>query len=366
MPTRRRFDPEDARRLQAAYRAVSRIPMHAPPQALFDALARCLPIAGGALALLRPGVLDALTIHGVRLPEGAVDAWMTAPVALLEQVSARVLLAGPGELQRDTDLVDGALPADLDLRDLLGARALGEAASFKVLQRSAPEQGTEHVVLVLCTARGTALPLQSAALLAELHPAVEAAVLRMELPLIARDPILAQLVAEQTLGYICLSPGGLVLESNRRAHDLATRYDATGGLVGRRQWLSDLAHRARERCAAGGSWRVARHDGGAVLQIHVHRLAREFHALHEDVLLVSMREWSAPPDPDNADPVVRALAGLSPRKRQICLLLAREALSYKEIADTLGVSEGTIRKHAEQIYRELGVHSRAELARLLR
>jgi DNA-binding CsgD family transcriptional regulator len=41
--------------------------------------------------------------------------------------------------------------------------------------------------------------------------------------------------------------------------------------------------------------------------------------------------------------------------------LGQSSLSYKEIAARLGIGEGTMRKHAERIYKKLGVHSRFEL-----
>lgn len=57
---------------------------------------------------------------------------------------------------------------------------------------------------------------------------------------------------------------------------------------------------------------------------------------------------------------------LTPRQREIARLLCNSGFSYKEIADRLGISGGTMRKHAENVYRRLRVHSRAELTVLLR
>ena len=57
---------------------------------------------------------------------------------------------------------------------------------------------------------------------------------------------------------------------------------------------------------------------------------------------------------------------LTERQREIAGLLAGSGLSYKEIAGRIGITEGTVRKHVEHIYRAAGVHSRAELAMKLR
>ena len=57
---------------------------------------------------------------------------------------------------------------------------------------------------------------------------------------------------------------------------------------------------------------------------------------------------------------------LTPRQRDVAALLVRTGLSYKQIAAQLQVREGTLRTHAEHVYRALGVHSRAELTVALR
>lgn len=59
-------------------------------------------------------------------------------------------------------------------------------------------------------------------------------------------------------------------------------------------------------------------------------------------------------------------ARLPKRRLEIANLLASTALSYKEIAAKLGISEGTLRAHVERLYRELRVGSRAELAHVIR
>jgi DNA-binding NarL/FixJ family response regulator len=52
---------------------------------------------------------------------------------------------------------------------------------------------------------------------------------------------------------------------------------------------------------------------------------------------------------------------LTPRQRDVAALLVGTGLSYKQIALKLQVREGTMRTHAEHVYRAFGVHSRAEL-----
>ena len=58
-----------------------------------------------------------------------------------------------------------------------------------------------------------------------------------------------------------------------------------------------------------------------------------------------------PPDP--------RLATLTPRERQVLSLLA-QGLGTEEMADTLSISEATIRNHVQNILEKLSVHSRLE------
>lgn len=52
---------------------------------------------------------------------------------------------------------------------------------------------------------------------------------------------------------------------------------------------------------------------------------------------------------------------LSPRLREVAELLVGTGLSHKQIAAQLQLSEGTVHRHVERLYRTLGVNSRAEL-----
>ena len=54
---------------------------------------------------------------------------------------------------------------------------------------------------------------------------------------------------------------------------------------------------------------------------------------------------------------------LSSREREILRLLAR-GYAYKEMADTLGISMGTINTHIYRIYQKLHVRSRGEAVAL--
>jgi DNA-binding NarL/FixJ family response regulator len=56
---------------------------------------------------------------------------------------------------------------------------------------------------------------------------------------------------------------------------------------------------------------------------------------------------------------VEPASGLSKRENEILLLLSK-GLLYKEIADQLGISVGTVRQHIHKIYEKLHVQNRTE------
>jgi len=89
--------------------------------------------------------------------------------------------------------------------------------------------------------------------------------------------------------------------------------------------------------------------------------------------IVELREGGGPMSPQVASRVLRSLQDapgvpapekLSPREREILEHLGK-GMRRPAIAAALGIDLGTVRKHLENIYRKLHVHSRAEaLARL--
>jgi DNA-binding NarL/FixJ family response regulator len=56
-----------------------------------------------------------------------------------------------------------------------------------------------------------------------------------------------------------------------------------------------------------------------------------------------------------------ALRALTRRRRQVAKLACR-GLSNREIAEKLGVIEGTVKVHLHAVYEKLNIHSRTKLA----
>jgi two-component system nitrate/nitrite response regulator NarL len=67
--------------------------------------------------------------------------------------------------------------------------------------------------------------------------------------------------------------------------------------------------------------------------------------------------------PKNFSDIAKPFSELSDRQQQIITLVC-DGLSNREIAEKLGVTEGTIKTHVHATFEKLGVRSRFELASL--
>lgn len=71
------------------------------------------------------------------------------------------------------------------------------------------------------------------------------------------------------------------------------------------------------------------------------------------------RTDSADKDKDNTK-ALELLAGMTEREKEICSLMAK-GLNNRQIADTLYISEGTVKNYISNIYEKTGIHDRAKL-----
>jgi DNA-binding CsgD family transcriptional regulator len=357
------LDPSESRRIEAASRVLDLLPANAPASGIFDAIRLCMPVQAGLFSFIRPSMPDALVSQAVGLEQGIYEKWLSTPPAMLEQILAPLVSSRVGSLWRDSETLQGEQREQLEVLALLDTAGLGEGAGYKAIERTIPWYGTEHVTLALLMARRQRVPARSEVLLAALTPAIQRAILRLALPLLAHQPIHAQIVAEQSLGYLCLSPNGSLTETNLRAHRLVDVYADAARIERRRGATAAFAAQALERTRGGRLWQLPASDHPSTLQVDAHRLAKETHVLPGDVILLQMREVL----PSAFTPEVAcAWALLTKRERQIALCLARTVDSAKQIAVQLSISPETMRTHVERIYRKLGVQSRPQLTALLR
>ena len=89
----------------------------------------------------------------------------------------------------------------------------------------------------------------------------------------------------------------------------------------------------------------------------VHVVARGDALLDPAVTRSVVERFGAEPDPDPA--AEARLAELSPREREVLLLLV-EGISNREVADRLFVSEATVKTHVMAVLRKLGLRDRVQ------
>ena len=348
------------RSLRRAIASLRAIPPRGSPAAVFAALRECAPVVGGMIGVMGDPMGGAAMSHVVGLPSGVLEGWTSTPLPLLHRMMAPLIPASPGALVSDRTAITGAFREELALLRVMNSAGLGESAGYKVAVRAAPSGRTEHRFLTVALDAAATFNAAERELFRLLQPDVDAALSRMDVPLVASEPILAQIMEESHLGYLCTSRAGTIVELNARAHELASAYSSSARTEGGRGWLGRFADRMREETTHGRTWHLERPDGHASLTIRAHHLQKGVHAVTEPLTLFLLREDRPVPLPE------WATGELSPRQRDVARQLATTGHSYKEIALSLGIAEGTLRKHVEQVYRAFDVRSRAELVTRLR
>ncbi len=362
-PVRATIEGREARLLQRAQRSLALVSAGAGEATLFDAIALCAPIAGGMLTTITPPALGSMRSHGMGIAPELVEGWMRTPEPLLEDALAPVVRARNGGFWREMDTGIRDFRARMEVMNQLDGLGLGEGAGYKLLSRPVGTDRVEYVFFALLTERRVAFSDRTPHLLAALNPALRAAFLRLRLPLVPSRSIFGQIAEDDLLGYACVAPSGSVRESNRRAHELATLYGARAGLPAGRRMLLDLVERARGHFGRGRAVRLPRADGRAFLEIRGHVLAKETHAVSEDVRLLVFQEWEDAATDLSSAPVEldRAVEQMTPVQREVAVLLGTTSMTSKEIADALGkrrpqaISFRTVESHARSIYVKFGL-----------
>jgi DNA-binding CsgD family transcriptional regulator len=361
--TRGTLDAREAGKVEAATLALSRLPVRAPLADVFAAIRPCVPLAAGFFGIVRPDAPDAMVICPFEMPSALYDGWLGTPRDQMAQTLAPVVRSDHGGLWRDSETVTGALREQLDVLRMRDTAGFGEGAGYKILERTNPWHGKEHFVLAILMGRGSPILPSYGAMLAAMNEAISEAVLRLGLPFSERDSVRAQIAAERSTGYICVSRSGAVIEANRRAHHLVMRYRHAVNVEEGRSAVADFAAWAQKHASRGQGLLLRASEPAFVLDVSATFLPRAMHAFHEDVLLVSMNELRLAPS--SVDDIMKR-ARLTQRERQIALHLIRTSASHKQIADELGRSERTVDTHITRIYAKLGVGSRAALMQRLK
>jgi len=328
------------------------------PLKVFKAVGECAPIEGGLIGSLHPENFSATVSHVVYLPDDVLEGWASTPQAQLSMMLSPLLHARPGQLISD-QAIQSPHREQIELLHRMRDVGLGEAAGYRVSEAAA--NGRQDLLfLTFALAAGELFTPRHHALLAVLRDDIHASLMRLRVPLLPSEPIHAQICEDRHIGFIFMKRGGQCVELNQRARELVSSYHPPAR-AGDTSSISAFAQSIIQSQPLGER-RILQHvSRERRLEISTHAFPKGTHSLGEDLWLVMMEETMTPRLSD----VLKA-AGLTPRQIEIALMLVETGLSYKQMADQLGIEEGTLRKHVENIYRHMGVHSRSELVEKLR
>lgn len=244
---------------------------------------------------------------------------------------------------------------------------MGHAFATKIIVKQTPCD-TFHEAFFFFTNRAEGNVTEKSKLFFKLlHPELASAINRSRVPLIPYEEVLPQIFREKHTGYLCLRKNGSVYEINRRAYQLIKKYfpylsNRPANILMREFVNNVLTGWAKQFPRSVFAFHA---DGKHYLELNKHNLKSSMHNLPEDIILIILEEYLFE-NQQNAASSAFFAEELTKRQTEIAALLAGTGLSYDEIAFLLGISCGTMRKHTENIYRRLDVHSRSELVMLVR
>ncbi|AGP37903.1 hypothetical protein SCE1572_27600 [Sorangium cellulosum So0157-2] len=280
---------------------------------------------------------------------------------------APLVPASPGTLISETESITGQFREELELLRRLRAAGLGEAAGYKVSAMPREAGARAHCFMTFALEDGQTFTREHRHLLARLQPAVHAALERLCVPLVASQSILAQIVEEQTIGYMCLSRSGAIVEVNERLHALVRRFLRAARVEDGRGALAQFAGRALDETRGQRSWCLEHEDGSTHVKISVHHLAKETHIIGEDLQLVIMQEiptlqreksllGEAVPPMCQTPQLTAALGELDDVEQKIVVAMVTTKSQNKQIAIEMGLGLRAFEKRVQRIASKLNIH----------
>ncbi len=265
-----------------------------------------------------------------------------------------LIVASGGELISDTQAITERMRDQLDLWQVMPKSGLGESAGYMVSDPS--EQPRRLTFLTLALDGGAQFTLRDRIILQLLREDIHAALARMNVPLIASQSITAQIMENAHFGYILVSQKTVkCIEMNLHARNLVGKYTQSAKIENDKNVISSFAMRAVFEKHKNGEWIILHNQGRGEIDVTVHELRKEEHAIGEDLWLVMLKETEYPEQSG-----IFARFMLTPREVEIAVFLLETSMLNKEIADQLGTSPDTVRTQTATIYRKCSVHTRIE------
>lgn len=358
--------PEKLRTLSLARKKLHLLNSLCHQEELFLILKAVFPFTGGTIETVHESNQTEPAIAVFNLPDSFVS---TMAQLRADDPALSILTRAPSGIAcRDVDAIPAETLTTIPLiQELYPHHGVEHVSAFSIVARPIGWD-REFTAIFLFQENGSTEPTwQECRALETLHEDIREALARMKLPLLPHEPIRWQILEEQRTGYALVRHDRTLLEANYQAFLLASNYAKWGSGIHRRTWFTDFVGDILSTApASGSSARYISHPCNRFLiEAYVHRLAKECYAIPDDAFLIEMR-WRPAESQLGGRLRLELLAGMPHRQREIATLLVSTGLSYKQIASELGLSEGTVRKHTERIYRALKVHSRPELVALLK
>lgn len=354
-----RLSLEEQQLVLCAHEELKKVATQGAPEAIFDALRACTPITGGFVGSFTRGGTEPVASHPVKLPVDLVCGWFDAPRQQLFTMLAPLLNARGGQLISDREAITGKVRDEIELIQIVSASGLGETAGYMVSDPAMTSRSLKFLTFALD--ESAQFTPKDHIMLGLLRDDIHAALERVRLPLISSQSITAQIMEDRKLGFVLVAPkSAQCVEMNLRARELVAKYVPAASFDSGKYVMSSFAIRALFETKSKDSWIIAHRKGGE-LEVTVHELKKEEHAIGEDLWLVMLEETLYPGQADFFSPL-----GLTSREEEIAIYLVTTGLSYKEIADRLGTKYHTVRTQINCVYRKAKVHSRNELTAKLK
>ena len=335
------------------------------PVALVQALEPSMSVAAALLMVVKPGRTLSVTHHALRLPQELLDGWMRTPPAYFEQSLLYAVRSRSGDFWQGNQDFSAQLRQGLEVMAEMDGFGLGDGAGLKIDEHPTAGGGVEHVALAVMTERGEPFPRCTTEVCQALAPDLRNAVFRLNLPFTRGNSIHAQMLDEDEVGFVCLNGrDGEIIEVNQRAYNLALRYRAVAGLRSTGEFsMREFVRRAVTNTRGDKRWQLVHPDGLGRMQVRAYSLLREQFGLAYDLPMLKLEEWTWEPPCVDEFVLPPEFHMLTARQYEIAMLLVVEGHVPKQIALELRIAESTVRKHIENIYRKLRVHSKSEAIR---
>jgi len=332
---------------------------------VFAALRHVAPVAAGFVERYEDGDEASGHVLPFHVPPDYVAGMMLARPRDAGSVLSLVSAAPPGTVLQDRTVLTAEA-----WREIEGYVALADFGMFHplALKLSSPQALDDewqiYVALFVDDPRSPLSP-EECHRLTDLQPHILQALRRIQLPFAAEESIFDQIAREQNLGMLCFAPNGRLLAGNGRAWTLAEQV-ARHQQRPKRDRCQDLVEWLTRNNGPGET--ITRHsnlDGSSsIIIVSRHHLSKRTHPCGEDLIVFLFREITMQPATKRGEG--DRWSKLPPRLRQVAKLLVDTGKPYKLLADDVGVSVGTFRKHVERLFEALQLTSRAELAELAR